>query len=221
MKKFYLLLFLIGLCVSTQARAQSSVDARMEYESWNSGINGKTSAVLYGIGGSTMINHHWSLSGGFVLGEHTFEDTDSASASRQDGDVVLAYQLRPKIRVYGGYRLIRIQYDNDIDNTRSFTDLTHGLGVGVAAYHSLIPKLYAYGRFGISALYSSVDFSVNDDSGTGFGSGFEAGLIYQILVSTNIGFSVKQQGTVINYNNDSNKWNHNYLRLGLSLSHTF
>jgi len=221
MKVFSFLSFLTIFSISTQVAAQSAIDARMEYESWNSGINGKTSALLYGIGGSTMVNRQWSLSGGIVVGEHTFADTENASASRQDADVVVAYQLMPRIRVYSGYRLIRIEYKNEIDNTRSFTDLTHGLGVGVAAYHRVMPKLFAIGRVGASVLYSSVDFSENDDTGTGFGSGFEAGLIYQVLATTNVGFSVKQQGTVISYKNDSDKWNHNYLRLGMSLSHTF
>lgn len=221
MKKYCFYLLLILLNFSSQAIAQSAVDARVEYESWNSGINGKTSALLYGVGGSKVINSQWSVSGGLVIGDHSFADTSSASASRQDADIVLAYQLMPRIQVYGGYRLIKIKYENDIDTTRSFTDLTHGLGAGVAAYHRLMPKLFGYGRLGLSVLYSSVDFSSNDDTGTGFGSGFEAGLIYQILVKTNAGLSVKQQGTVINYKNDSDKWNHNYLRFGISLSHTF
>jgi len=221
MKIINTLFLVVTFFISFSAIAKTSVDARVEYESWNSGINGKTSAVLYGVGGSTMINRHWSISGGVVVGEHTFNDADNASASRQDGDVALAYQLIPNVRVYGGYRLIRIDYKNEIDDTRSFKDLTHGLGVGVAGYHRLMSKVFAYGRIGVSALYSSVDFSINVDKGTGFGSGFEAGLLYQITNTTNIGLSIKQQGTVINYKNDSEKWNHNYLRVGLSLSHTF
>ena len=216
-----ILYILISLCFSVQVFAQSAIDARIEHESWNSGINGKTSAFLYGIGGSTDINSKWSLSGGFVVGDHTFSDTDNASASRQDADAVVAYQLMPRIRVYGGYRLIRVKYDNDIDNTRSFTDLTHGLGAGVAGYHRLMPKLFAFGRVGVSALFSSIDYSNDSDSGPGFGSGFEAGLIYQVLSRTNIGLSFKQQGMVINYDNDSGKWNHNYRRIGMSISHTF
>jgi len=211
----------MSFLVSTLAVARSAIDARIEHESWNSGINGKTSALLYGIGGSATINSQWSLSGGFVVGDHTFSDTESASASRQDADVIVAYQLMPRVRVYGGYRLIRINYENDIDNTRSFTDLTHGFGMGVAGYHLLMSKLFAYGRVGVSALLSSVDYSNDSDSGTGFGSGFEAGLIYQVLARTNVGLSFKQQGTVINYDNDSGKWNHNYVRIGMSISHTF
>jgi len=221
MKKSVVLFFVVISLFSSTIFAQSALDVRMEYESWNSGINGKTSALLYGLGGSTKLNSQWSLSGGFVTGDYSFSDSTKSTASRNDIDLALAYNLMERVRLYAGYRLIKIDYKNEIDNTRSFTDTTHGLGVGVAAYQLIMPKLYGIGRFGLSLLSSSIDFPSSDDSGMGFGSGIELGLLYQVLETTNVGLSVKQQGIVINYEDDSSKWNHNYLRLGLSLSHTF
>lgn len=223
MKKLQYSFLLLIIIVPLHAFAQSSVDFRTEYESWNSGIKGKSSTFVVGAGGSHVINEQWSISGGLVTGSYDFDESnDGSSADRQDVDIAIAYSIMPAVRVFGGYRLIKIKYDDGTDTTRSFTDTTHGLGAGVAAFQIIQPKLYVYGRFGISFLSSSVNHNGNPDAdGSGIGSGLEGGLIYQFLPKTNAGLSIKQQGTNIDYGGSTGQWNNNYLRIGLSVSHTF
>lgn len=219
MKHIFIVLLLIAF--SSPLMATSSLDVRTEFENWNSGIKGKASAIVFGLGGSHVLNSRWSVSGGIVTGSHSFSDNDN-TASRQDLDLAIAYAFKPAIRIYGGYRLIRLSYTEAVDNARSFNDLTHGLGIGIAAYQAIQPKLYAYGRVGVSALFSAIDFEgLPDDSGSGFGGGVEGGLIYQWRPRTNAGFSIKQQSSAIDYSDQTESWSHNYLRIGLSLSHTF
>ncbi len=210
------------LIFSQSVFANSSVDARTEYETWNTGINGKTSAILLGLGGTHSINQSWTIAGGFVTGKHDSNDSSQDTLKRSDVDVAVGYRLMPKVTVFAGYRLVKIDYDNTLSPNRSFTDLTHGFGAGISAYHSILPDITAYGRFGLSGLLSTLDSENKDsDRGVGISSGIEAGLIYQFIEHTNIGLAIKQQSSTIDYRGDSEKWNHNYIRIGLSLSHYF
>jgi len=212
-----LIITLFGEC----CLAATSIDLRTEYESWNSGINGNNTAILYGAGGTYNINRNWTIGGGLMMGSPD-SDNNLDNLKRRDFDIAIGYRLRPKVATYAGYRLVSIEYDNAIDNSRSFTDLTHGLGVGINLFHPVFAKTIAYGRLGLSGLLSTLDVnSVPKDHGFGVSVGFEIGMIYEILQRTTIGLALKQQSATIDYQDESDNWNHNYYRIGTSLSHYF
>jgi len=222
MKNVIFFLFMIAIGFSTASQASLSLDLRSEYESWNNGINGRTSALLFGLGGTRSINQLWSITGGFVMGEHDGSDERQDKLKRSDMDLAVGYHFRPNITLFAGYRLVSIDYTNRLDTDRSFEDLTHGIGVGVSTFLWVYPKTHVYGRFGLSGLYSVLDSNTTGkDKGLGLSSGLEVGIIYQFMENSNVGFSLKQQNTSIDYRGDSSKWNHNYVRLGLSLSRSF
>jgi len=222
MKIFVFFLSTIAIVFSEASHASLSLDLRSEYESWNNGINGRSSALLFGLGGTRTINTSWSVTGGFVMGKHDGSNERKDSLKRSDLDIAAGYRYRSNIIVLFGYRLVSIDYTNQLDSDRSFDDLTHGVGVGLSAFHFVYSKTYVYGRLGLSGLYSMLNSNTTGkDKGLGLSSGLEVGIIYQFLEHSNVGFSIKQQNTSIDYRGDSSKWNHNYVRVGLSLSRSF
>jgi len=222
MKIIVLAFSIIAIVFSGISHANLSLDLRSEYESWNNGINGRTSAILFGLGGTRTINPSWSISGGFVMGKHDGSSERQDDLKRSDVDLAAGYHYRPNITVLIGYRLVSIDYTNQLDRDRSFDDLTQGLGIGISAFHIIYPKTYVYGRFGLSGLYSILNSeTTGKDKGLGLSSSLEAGVVYQFIEHSNIGFIVKQQNTTIDYRDDASNWSHNYIRIGLSLSRRF
>jgi len=224
MKILQILIFASACTLSHSVLAISSVDMRLEHETWNTGINGKTTAFLLGLGGTHSLNPSWLLAGGFITGKHDNDNKNSTqdSLKRNDVDFAVGYRLSPKITVLAGYRLVRIKYENALDSNRSFTDLTHGLGAGISAYQSITLNTLVYTRLSLSGLLSTLKSEkTGTDRGLGLSTSLEAGVVYQLIEDTNLGFSIKLQNTSIDYRGDSEKWNHNYIRLGLSLSHYF
>lgn len=201
--------------------ASSSIDIRTEYESWNSGINGKNSAVLFGVGGIHRIKPKWTISGGVMTGSPSSTHNDD-SLKRSDMDIAVGFQVRPRITVFSGYRLVNTKYGNTLNTNQSYTDLTHGFGVGISIFQPVIKKIIVYGRLSISGLYSTTDIKgAGIDRGVGVSSGFEGGVTYEFYHRTMIGFALKQQSATIDYRGNSGKWKQNYLRLGFSLSYYF
>jgi len=222
MKILQILIFASACTLSHSVLAISSVDMRLEHETWNTGINGKTTAYLLGLGGTHSFNPSWLLTGGFITGKHENKNSTQDSLKRIDVDVALGYRVFPKIAIFSGYRLVRIEYENTLSSSRSFTDLTHGFGAGISGYQSITLNTLIYARLGLSGLLSTLKSEkTGTDRGLGLSTSLEAGVVYQLIENTNLGFSIKLQNTSIDYRGDSEKWNHNYIRLGLSLSHYF
>ena len=213
------IIFLAFVC-SHNIFASSSIDIRTEYEQWNSGINGKTNAILFGFGGSHAVNGKILLGGGLITGTHNTSTNETLK--RIDADLAIGYRVHPNVSLFTGYRHIVIDHENNTFSSRSFTDTTHGIGVGASTYERIYPDLTAYGRAGLSGLLSTLNSDVTGkDKGIGISTGFELGLVYQLKNAINIGLSVKQQSYTIDYKNDAPKWQNNYVRLGSSLSWSF
>jgi len=203
--------------------ANTSVDVRSEYESWNSGINGNSSALLLGLGGTKSITPELTASAGFMTGEYDSSSEQlEETLNRNDIDLAIGYRFTPNVNLFVGYRLVQIDYSTNLAQQRSFSDLTHGLGIGVDAFQVVYPKTAVYGRLGISGLFSTIDSDqTGTDRGLGFSTGIEGGIVYQIMERTNIGVSLKQQSSTVDYGDNSTNWKSNYVRYGISLGHLF
>lgn len=200
--------------------AQHSVDVRSEYESWNSGISNRSNALLYGLGVSYKINQKYSVGGGLVTGNYAISDKH-ADLSRTDMDIAIGYRRTRNVFVFAGYRLIKTNYQRDVHDTRAFEDITHGPGLGTSFYRPLKPNLLAYGRVMGSMMLSHMDLEDKPvDRGLGISMGLETGLAFQINSKISAGAALKYQRSFIDYKNGSGRWNHEYYRIGLSLSHS-
>jgi len=221
MKHYYKLgasLFLF----STSLFADSSIDLRAEYERWNTGINGSTHAMLYGFGGTHYLKDKLAVSGGLVTGNHSSPDDTFDKIKRMDANIGLGYQMHSKLVIFGGYRLISIKQNNSQDDERSFTDMTHGVGIGLSGFQPLSQKFLGYGRISVSGLLSTLQSDkTGKDRGTGFSTGLEVGITTQIKQKFVFGLSLKQQSYSIDYNNGDANWKNNYIRVGSSISRYF
>jgi len=213
----------LTLFVNT-VNARTAIDARIEYESWNTGIEGNANAAVLGLGVTQSIFSVSNISAGITRGDYQFDKNTDSPLIRTDVDIVVSYPLYPQITLFSGYRHTKISYENNQDDTRTFDDNSHGPGIGMAGFQLLNAKWIAYTRMGSSFLFSKIDYTnpnKKDISGKGISFGIEGGIIYQFLASSTAGVALKYQNTAIDYDSEIENWEHNYLRFGLSLSHYF
>ena len=215
-------LLIILTLLSQPVFAQFSADVRGEYENWNSGLGGQSSGVLAGFSLGYQTSPKYYLGGGVITGSYDTDSLAKSTLNRRDLDMVAGYFIQDQTSIYLGYRQYKIDYNNNEDNSRSFTDTTHGLGIGAATFYDLAPKWTTYGRFTISALAASANYEIGGtEKGTGYSVGTELGLLLSLNRTTNLGGGIKYQSANIKYKNQADSWAHNYTRLVLSLSHGF
>jgi len=211
----------ILLTINSTAWGSTSLEVRTEYESWNSGLGGKATGLLFGAGANYRINESWNLSAGFVTGNPSIDSTDKTTVSRSDIDMGAVYSIQQKYFLFGGYRLVKLSYNNDSEPTRSFDDLMHGMGIGAGLLQTIEPQLHAFGRASVSILQSTIDYHTEPtNNGDGYSIGMEGGLLYLLNVKSSLVFSIKRQTNSLTYKND-NTWHNNYLRFGLSINYSF
>ncbi len=221
LKLLTVLAIVFSSLVSTALHA-FSLDVRGEYENWSSGLGGTSTAFMKGLSGTFDLNHKFALGVGIVTGDYKTDTIAKSNIDRMDTDLTLSYQYQPGISIFAGYQFIQLDYNNSFDNTRSFEDTSHGLGVGVAAYHRLGKRWYAYGGLGLTLIYASSDLENGvKDRGIGYGSGFNGGVLYGINSKTSVATGIKTRLTTLDYKGDSGQWAHNYTRLVVSLTRAF
>lgn len=209
---------LAGLAYTGLAQAVS-FDVRGEYESWNSGLSGTSTAFLVGVGGQHAIDAKWSVGGGFVTGKYNNSSESSTDILRLDLDISVSYLIRPFISVYGGYQLIQLDYENRDDGNRSFDDTLHGFGVGAVSYYPLKPQWLLYGGASLSGVYAtSTPKNGADDKGVGYSNSLNAGVIYALQKNMSLSAGLKTRWTSVDYGGDSGKWTHNAVRVVASFS---
>lgn len=211
-------LLLPTICIAAKTGG-TSVEFRSEIENWKSGLGGTTSALLMGAGVSHKFNEKVTITGGFISGKHNMDSDNGVKITRNDFDIAGLYQFQQPYFAFVGYRLIRLDVE---DNIRPFKDNIHGLGIGVGGFLPVRKNIYAYARTSFSLLLSAIKYtSLPIDRGGGTSFGTEGGVIYQFKKRTNAALSVKYQSISVDYKNGASNWVNSYIRLGLSISHSF
>jgi len=215
----YLIAVILMLAVFSSAVQAISFDVRGEYESWNSGLSGTSTAMLVGVGGSHAIDAKTSIGGGFVTGKYNTDSEAETDISRFDLDITASYLIRPLISVFAGYQLIQLNYENRDDSSRSFDDTLHGFGIGAVSYFPIKPQWLLYGGVSLSGVYaiSSPD-SGGEDKGAGYSNSLNGGVLYALKKNMSITTGLKTRWTSIDYWGDAGKWSHNAVRLVVSFS---
>ena len=211
------LLCLSVIVLPPGVNAQSySVEAKVEYETWSSGLGGQATAPLGGLGLGYYKDNYF-LGAGFVLGDYKIKGT-SDNLSRADLDLVAGYQLDKEWSTFVGYRFNQMEFD---DNDNSFKENTHGIGGGVMLAQSLNKNWVGFATFALSVLTTTVEYKddTQDDDGKGVSLNAEGGAIYRINTNFDLAFRVKYQTSRLDY--ESTNWPHSYLRLGASLGYGF
>ena len=205
------------------AYGETQINLRSEYEQWNAGLGGEVDGILLGASAGQQLAGPLFYGAGLVAGKYRIDGQQQNDLYRGDLDAVVGFHLTRHISLFGGYRLVLIDYNNTDDAMLSFNDMTHGIGMGVSSQLMFGNKLLGYARLSLSGLYSNLSFSFDqaDNDGLGFSAGSEVGTAYQFTQRTSIGISVKYQHSVIRYDNDLNPWAHNYFRVGLNLNQSF
>jgi len=217
-----LLILIAGSLFFQGAYGAVGLELHTEYERWDSGLDGDASGRLLGAGISTNIFSQWRLGAGLSFGDYSIENNDDAALARKDLDVVLIKKSSTPYSVFFGYRIVSINYENDVEPEKSFDDLSHGLGVGLAAHKRFARNWIPYARVSASVIYSTIDYDQSGStSGNGLSYGIESGLVYLISAKSNVGFSVKSQANNIDYGGEAGQWDHDYYRIGFNGSYVF
>ncbi len=215
--KRFLCLSVIALPLGVNAQSYS-VEAKMEYETWSSGLGGQATAPLAGLSVGYYKDKYF-FGAGFVLGDYKIKGT-SDSLSRTDLDVIAGYQLDQEWSAFMGYRFNQMEFDDDNDS--SFKENTHGIGGGVMLTQILNESWVGFATFALSGLITTAEYkdsSREDNDGKGFSVNAEGGAIYRINTDLDLALRVKYQTSRLDY--ESSNWPHSYLRLGASLGYRF
>ena len=197
----------------------ASVDVRSEYERWESGLGGTSSSLMIGLGGSHKINSKISLGGSIITGKFSTDAHAVSDTSRTDLDMVLNYQLYPTIPVYVGYQQRRLSVVNKDDQSRSFDDIQHGIGLGITKYLPIKPRWLLFGGMTFNAIVAASDLKEGPtDRGKGFSSSIRVGTLYSISQIFSLGLSVKARSTNVDYGGDAGHWSHNSFAIAMSAS---
>lgn len=196
-----------------------SYDLRGEYENWKSGLGGTSSGMLGGLGVSHAIDEKVSVSGSFVAGGFDTDSTATTDVKRVDVDVSASYRLRPLFSVFLGYQLIQLGVDVKSDETRSFDDRLHALGIGVSSFYPIVHRWMAYVGASASGVYATSTLKAGgENAGTGFSTSVNGGVLYIVSWRTSLGLGFKTRLTNVDYGGDEAHWAHNAARATVSLS---
>jgi len=218
-KKSVFYIFTVLIATLSQSVFAVSVDLRGEYETWKSGLGGTSKAFLAGVGATQKLNKQFAIGGGFVMGNYGTDSIADKDVKRLDIDITLSYRYKPFVTLFLGYQNIRLNVDNETDATRSFDDVAHGLGAGVASYLPLSKNWFLQGGFGVDSLYATSEMPSVTESGFGYSASVNGGVLYSITKKMTLGLGLKSRYSAVNYSGDEGKWSHNATRILLSLSH--
>jgi len=91
MKLLKIFFIALACTLSHSILAISSVDIRLEHETWNTGINGKTTAHMLGLGGTHSFNRSWLFADNFIIGKHDDSTTSHYMSSSLSGGILLSF----------------------------------------------------------------------------------------------------------------------------------
>lgn len=209
--------------VPLYASAGFSLEARSDYERWDTGFGDTTNRGAWvGLGAQYAYERFFGGVGiGSSVGMTRIEKFPDTSIARRELDVFAGYQLTPKWSIFSGYRLYSIEYDGGRDISRSFTDDIQGFGGGLGFGTGLSPRVASFISAQMSGVLGAIHYKGETpvDRGWGLSFGGETGLAFRLTPALNLVTSLKYQTMNIEYG-DFN-WTNSYARAGARLNYRF
>jgi len=190
------------------------------YGYWDTGIEDNARGRILG-GNLAYYNHRYYTGLRYQRGKFT-ESKSHAIINRKQAEWIIGYQLGPSTSLFGGLKLIEIDYQATQEQANLvFDERITGVGVGFNTHQSLNSLWQSYATIALNGLVTRFNEVNNRVNGQGINLSASTGLIYLLHKQLQINTGLNFQTFTIQYNDNKSNGNNSLLMLNTSLIYQF